>query len=142
MICFSLVSTSNTLSRQRDEHLHSRLEDLRTLRKAFERGDEEAEDLGSIFDYGLCADYVAPETFRDQREGYFRYQLSWGGPSEEFRFYVSPSRSGFVPHRIEFRFHDWGTGAGADLEGSDFALLAWYFGLLWPEPEAAIEAAG
>jgi len=75
-------------------------------------------------EYGLSFDYVAPETFgEDQEEGYFRYQLSWGGPSDEFRFYVSPSRHGFTPHRVEYWFMDWFDGASRRLYGADRVLL-------------------
>ena len=33
----------------------------------------------------LCFDYVKPHSFKDQVEGYWRMQLSWGGPSDELR---------------------------------------------------------
>lgn len=63
-------------------------------------------------DYGLATDYVAPETFDDQEEGYFRFQISYGGPSEEIRFYVNPD---FSVHCIEFWLLDWFDGASRDV---------------------------
>jgi len=70
-------------------------------------------------EYGLAFDYVAPGTFRDQDQGYFRYQLSWGGPSEEFRFYVNPDLS---MYHCEFWFLDWSDGAETEVP-KDIAQL-------------------
>ena len=62
---------------------------------------------------GLCFDYVEPETFTDQLEGYWRWQLSWGGPGDEFRIYVNPDKS---VHRIEYGYLDWYDGAKVTLD--------------------------
>ena len=86
-----------------DSELRSRIDDLSRLWKAYCEGVESLDDLGSFNDYGLCFDYVAPDTFDGQKEGYFRYQISWGGPSDEFRFYANPD---FSCHRIEYWFLD------------------------------------
>lgn len=102
------------------EELNDRIEDLRKLWDAYTSGEEEVEDLGSIFDYGLAFDYVAPGTFTDKTQGYFRYQLSWGGPSDEFRFYTGPE---FEPYSIEYWFLDWFDGASIELNGLRFNLL-------------------
>lgn len=67
-------------------------------------------------EYGLCFDYVAPGTFTDQEQGYFRYQISWGGPSEEIRFFVNPD---FSVYHVEFWFLDWWDGASLTLRGTD-----------------------
>lgn len=62
--------------------------------------------------YALCFDYVAPGTFRDQDEGYWRYQISWGGPSDEIRFYgVVDDRDRGHLYKAEYWFLDWGDGA-------------------------------
>jgi hypothetical protein len=61
---------------------------------------------------GLCFDYVDPNTFTDQLEGYWRWQLSWGGPGDEFRIYVNPDKS---VHRIEYWYMDWYDGAKVTL---------------------------
>ena len=73
-------------------------------------------------EYGLSFDYVEPNTFNDQPEGFFRYQISWGGPSEEFRFYVNPD---FSCHRIEFWFLDWWDGASRDITKDEVAQMLW-----------------
>lgn len=102
--------------------LASRLEDLRALWGAHwdevsgRSGTDEVEGLGSIYEYGLCFDYVDPGTFGDQQPyGFWRYQISCGGPSGEFRLWGGG--------RIEFRYHDWFDGAGVDLLGDDLRLL-------------------
>ena len=41
------------------------------------------EDLKDPEYEALSFDYVAPHTFNDQPEGYWRWQFSWGGPSDE-----------------------------------------------------------
>ena len=79
------------------EQFEGRLEDL----KVTDPDDENYIE-------GLCFDYVDPKTFNDQREGYWRWQLSWGGPSDEFNIFVNPDQS---VHRIEYWYKDWGDGA-------------------------------
>jgi len=83
------------------------------------------EDLGNMFDYGLAFDYVAPETFgEDQEEGYFRYQLSWGGPSDEFRVFADKRGEwSWSVYRVTYNFMDWYDGAERRLFGEDRALL-------------------
>ena len=61
----------------------------------------------------LGFDYVEPGTFTDQLEGYWRWQLSWGGPGDEFRIYVNPDKS---VHRIEYWYLDWFDGAHVTLD--------------------------
>jgi hypothetical protein len=102
-------------------HLEGRIDDLRRLWAAYCNGnDDGVPDLGTLHDYGLCFDYVAPGTYADQKEAFFRYQLSWGGPSDEFRFFVNPDLS---CHRIEYWFLDWFDGAHRVLEGDEETLL-------------------
>jgi hypothetical protein len=102
------------------DSLQGTMEDLRKLWSAYCRGEEYVEDLGSIWEYGLCFDYVGPNTFRDQGEPYFRYQLSWGGPTEEFRFYCGPD---LEPYRVEYWYLDWFDSAKIELEGKNLELL-------------------
>lgn len=108
-------------------HKNSRLRDLRRLFAAYQAGEDSklykrvSAELGDFHDYGLCFDYVTPGTFNGQREGYWRYQLSWGGPSDEFRFYASSPES--TPHRIEYVFLDWFDGCTRKLRGKDEAFL-------------------
>ena len=62
----------------------------------------------SLISYGLSFDYVEPDTFDNQPEGYWRWQLSWGGPSDEYRAYVN---EGNRIYRLEYWFLDWFDGA-------------------------------
>ena len=74
--------------------MYSRLEDLH----AFNSGNYDPEEIGEPNEYGLCIDMVEAGTFENQCP-YIRFQISWGGPSEEFRFYSDGSAS--------FVFMDW-----------------------------------
>jgi len=67
---------------------------------------DEAET--ELDEYYLCFDYVEPNTFEDQHRGYLRWQLSWGGPSDEFRFFID-EQGGIID--IEYHFMDWFDGA-------------------------------
>lgn len=88
--------------------MRKRIHDLHQLWIAYHQGYEESGDTDTLSNYGLSFDYVAPNTFGDQLEGYFRYQLSWGGPSDEFRFFVNLDLS---CHRVEYWYLDWFDGA-------------------------------
>jgi hypothetical protein len=101
-----------------------RLDDLRKLLAAWHDGDEDrhAAELGTLGEYGLGFDYVAPDTFADQKEGYWRYQISWGGPSDEFRFYAG-GHGELSPHRISYVFLDWFDGHERTLADNDLVIL-------------------
>ena len=71
-----------------------------------------------INNYGLCFDYVERGTFTDQERGYFRFQLSWGGPSDEFRIYVDYDKQ--ITH-IDYWFLDWGDGASVRIPEDSIA---------------------
>ena len=71
-------------------------------------------------EYGLGIDYVQAGTFTDQEIGYIRWQLSWGGPSDEFRFYLNNQGQ---PRSIEYWFLDWFDGAMEFVTGEDFQTL-------------------
>ncbi len=63
--------------------------------------DDIEEEIERILnEYPLCFDYV-PDW------GFFRYQIAWGGPQYEIRFY----NNGL----IEFAYLDWFTGVGFDV---------------------------
>lgn len=112
--------------------------EIRTLRKLwtlYSSGNEDGDpDLGRFDEHGLSFDYVAPGTFNNQKRGYWRYQISWGGPSEEFRFYAEGPHqkwnseetfqyANFRLTRIEYWFLDWFDGYGRKLVGNDESLL-------------------
>lgn len=94
-----------------------RMLDAQAEEPQYKEGDpayDEGYDLPESFgEYGLSFDYVAPGTFGDhQKDGYFRYQMSWGGPSDELRFYGSPGRYGELDcDRAEYVYMDWFDGA-------------------------------
>ena len=66
----------------------------------YEEGNDE---LPPFYEYGLDFSYVEPNTFNDQFVGYYRYQLSYGGPSDELRFHPDG--------QITYHFMDWFDGA-------------------------------
>ena len=104
-----------------DKELKDRIADLTKLFRLWQNGSEESDsDLGTFNEYGLGFDYVSPNTFKDQEQGYFRYQLSWGGPSDEFRFYVNPDLSAY---KVEYVFLDWFDGATRELSGDNKKLM-------------------
>tara|TARA_R100001015_G_C4540835_1_gene104895 strand:- start:54 stop:365 length:312 start_codon:yes stop_codon:yes gene_type:complete len=70
--------------------------------------EERQQDLNDPHYEALAFDYVEPHTFTDQAEGYWRWQFSWGGPSDELRGYVNESKE---LHRLEYWFLDWFDGA-------------------------------
>ena len=102
-----------------DSHFKLAIDNLRTLYDLNCEG-KESEDLGNLFEYGRGFDYVEPNTFDDQKQGYWRYQLSYGGPSDEFRFYVNEDHT---PYKIEYWFLVWFDGYSKILTGENFDLL-------------------
>jgi len=88
---------------------------LKDIRKMYEAEDQTDAELGALDEYGLCLDYVEPGTFKGQRAGYYRYQLSYGGPSEEFRVYLNGD--------VEFWFLDWFDGASVEITGNDADMI-------------------
>jgi hypothetical protein len=93
---------------------------LHQMWEAYSQDEEPPEDLGRFEEYGLCFDYVYANTFSDQEEGFFRYQLSTGGPGDEFRFYLTMDKS---LYKVEYVFLDWFDGATRKLHGTDLELL-------------------
>lgn len=124
-----MTTKERTCEERIEAALRGRLEDLQTCWDAYMAGEDETDELGSIYDYGLSLNYVAPGTFDDQREGFLCYQISTGGPGDEFRFFFSPSGrgGGWSAHRVEYWFLDWFDGAHRVLAGADLDLLAELF---------------
>jgi len=98
----------------------STIDDLKQLWEAYCKGDEEVEDLGTFWEYGLWFDYVTAGTFTDQEQGWFRYQLSTGGPGTEFRFYTDADVS---LYKIEYWYLDWFDGAHVLVDGDEYKLM-------------------
>ena len=104
----------------------SRMDDIRQLYEADCAGNEEGvKDLGTLNEYGLCIDLVKAGTWKKQREDYVRYQLSYGGPSEEFRIY----RNG----EVEFWYLDWFDGAPIDVTGKDAETIKQIIEPMFPD---------
>jgi hypothetical protein len=74
--------------------------------------DKDYEGYEDFFDYvnqsGLSFDFVEAGTFEDQSKGYWRFQMSWGGPSDEFRIYTDYDKN---INYIEYWYMDWFDGA-------------------------------
>lgn len=102
-----------------DRVLKGRLTDLDKLLRT-----KSCADIGKLDEYALCFDYVEAFTFDDQPDAYLRYQISWGGPSDEFRFYVRDDASCY---RIEYWFLDWFDGAYRDVTNDFVVLRLWYW---------------
>jgi len=104
-----------------DMELRHTIEVINRLWHLYKQDPETSDyDYGSFEEYGLSFDYVPADTFEEQEQGYFRYQLSWGGPSDEFRFYCDPELNCYC---IEYVFMDWFDGATRELSGADRELL-------------------
>jgi len=73
---------------------------------------EQYLEYESFYDYvnqtALSWDFVEANTFNDQKVGYYRLQLSWGGPSTEFRIYTDKDLN--ISY-IEYWYLDWYDGA-------------------------------
>ena len=103
-------------------------QDYKDARDYYDGSQREEHDqydgYEDLYDYVnntcLCWDYVEKGTFDDQERGYFRLQLSWGGPGDEFRIYVDYDKS--IDY-IEYWYLDWYDGAsvriGSDTESYD-----------------------
>lgn len=115
--------TEETCADVVEDRCRSRLEDLKTLLDYNDDGDDCHPELGRLCEYGLCFDYVEPETFDDQHEGYWRHQLSYGGPSQEIRFFYD--KGAHRCYRIEFWHLDWYDGASVDITDDDTARELW-----------------
>ena len=60
----------------------------------------------------LAFDFVEPYTFNNQPIGYYRLQLSWGGPSDEVRWY---SNEPYKYHKITYSYMDWFDGSEIEI---------------------------
>ncbi len=62
-------------------------------------------------DNTLDFSYVEPNTFKDQKDGYWRLQFSWGGPSDEIRYYKADNSNKATYDQITYVYMDWFDGA-------------------------------
>ena len=96
----------------------SRLKDLR------EAYNNQNIDLSTwLSEYGLNWDYVVPNTFDNQKDGYYRWQLSWGGPSDEFRIYTDNKKN---IQSVEYWYLDWFDGASITVNDEEIInIIIW-----------------
>lgn len=84
--------------------------------------DEREEAYMELSEYGLEFTFVEGE---DGKPSYWRYLMSWGGPSDEFRFYVSPNgRGGVHMDYADYHYMDWHDGAHVRAD-NQFATRLW-----------------
>ena len=103
------------------ENLMDRMEQIDKMLNPDNYTEEELEEAPALHEYGLCFDYVPAGTFSDQEEGFFRWQLSTGGPGDEFRFMTEdPTETMPV---TEYWFLDWSDGASIELKGINYDLI-------------------
>jgi hypothetical protein len=90
----------------------NRIEDLNEILTC--SGDfAHCEDLmEGLSEYGLGFDYVEHDE-EEEKEDFWRFQISWGGPSEEFRIYTD-FKNGPI-QKIEYWFLDWFDGTSKDV---------------------------
>lgn len=118
-----------------NDAFESRIEDLRKLWDLYMEDSEACDDeLGHIYEYGLGFWYTKPNTYQNQKEGWFTYQLSTGGPGEEFRFFCNPDLS---LYRIEFWYLNWFDGAKVNLVGKDFDFMEDFFECMFVDSQEA-----
>ena len=113
---------------------HSRREELQEFRNAGPETDFTNAEGCNFYEYALCFDYVDQE---GKEPGYYRYQISSGGPQEEIRYYTSKDVpiDGYLGDMtiVEFWLLDWYDGASTQLTGADLELALWVFEMHHPE---------
>lgn len=101
------------LARRGERSLDDTAETLTAYMDDSEVYDNGNEDMPPFYEYGLDFSYVARGTFKGMDVGYYRYQMSWGGPSDEIRIYKDGT--------IEYVFLDWFVGVGFDVSNEAWA---------------------
>ena len=134
-----MTNSNNTCSDRIAQSWANRSEDLREFQNSEELENSEGIYLG---EYALSFDFVAPDTFDNQPYGYWRYQISYGGPTEEIRFLTDYNEEAReqecyfekdVITAVEFAFLDWFDGATMTLEDDDKDLAMWVYEMHRPE---------
>ena len=81
--------------------------------KQFKKGLKNKDPMRWLVDSVLGFDYVKPETFNDQEQGYWRMQISWGGPSDEIRWYTN---DGIDFSKTTYAYLDWFDGEEIEID--------------------------
>jgi hypothetical protein len=88
------------------------------------------ENKGNYYhEYEDLFDYVNQTVLSwDYVKGYYRLQLSWGGPSDEFRIYTGANKS---IEKIKYWYLDWFDGACIDVprDSVSWDICSWYIDL-------------
>ena len=106
------TTKDKTCTERIEQSYNNRLEDLNDILEC--KGDfSHCDDTPqAINEYGLCFDYVENDE-EERKENFWRFQISWGGPSEEFRIYTDGKEGSIM--RIEFWYMDWFDGANKEV---------------------------
>lgn len=111
---------SDILDQIKEEKAENRLLDGDNFNKlsTYLQYDIREQYIERFNQYGLSFDYV--ELDKDTKQDYFRYQLSYGGPSDEIRFYDNGA--------IEYVFLDWFCGVGFNVTNDEVfkQLREWF----------------
>jgi hypothetical protein len=117
-------------------------ERTRKALKAFQNDKLTNEEECTLYEYGLSFDFVKPNTFDDQPVGYWRYQMSFGGPADEIRYHIDEDEvepyvetiDGITwverrtrSFKVEYWYLQWWDGASVHLSGDDKELAMWVF---------------
>lgn len=104
-------------------HATAKTEEIMTTTKCIDRIATEWADRKEsltaltdteVIEYPLSFDYVEADTFGDH-DAYHRYQMSWGGPQDEIRFY-QPFNATFNEGKVVYAFLDWYDEAEIDIK--------------------------
>lgn len=87
------------------------LEEIKDAIQHWETNTREFHNYGLSFDKPEFPDFDESEDDDTEKEPYYRYQLGWGGPSDEIRFYEDGT--------IEYVYMDWFCGIGFDVSDVD-----------------------
>ena len=117
--------------------LQDTFETVKYLWDRYVQGLGPDHDVGDLETYGLDFAFVPEDTFSNQDEAFFRWQLSTGGPGDEFRFYARRviktantvyGRRVWITewelYRIEYVFLNWFDGATRELCCEKYSLLS------------------
>ena len=109
-----VMADLESVERRAQNAYESRRDQLSDIFRRMDSNNNEIADnaMTEWHEFGLSFDYVEPFTFDDQRDGYWRFQISFGGPSEELRAWFD---SDDQLRALEFWFLDWGEGAMVDV---------------------------
>lgn len=93
--------------------------------------EENQNDPDELRDYGLSFDWKSGE---DGEYGYFEWCLSWGGPADYLRFYVSHGQHGGIfCDQVDYSYQDWFDGETRTLRGDNERLCKSIFDSFWAD---------